>query len=292
MKKLFTLLLTLLMLVSLVGCNSKEDTPVVQEPEKQEVVEPVQEEIAGGYVDVEDGTLTDELKDIFTKALEGLVGATYEPQKLIATQVVAGTNYKFLAKGSKTTNPVTKGTYYITIYKDLEGKIELKDIEVIEEKQDKVSEDVLKTYNYWVVVYDQFDNEISRDAIKYGTTVKDPDGNDVVVNGNKYFHTYIDYSPKNNDSSSATTCIVKFEWGTNLGEEVGELRNANEEKVTEISVPSGTTFTTDGNTITIGENVFTAVAHSGFTFHSFNPSSGSITAATTILVDFSQDQPQ
>ena len=114
MKKLLTLLLTLFMVFTLVGCNSKEDTPVVQEPEKQEeVVEPAQEEIVGGYVDVEDGTLTDELKDIFNKALEGLTGATYEPIELVATQVVAGTNYKFLANGTKTTNPITKGTYYI-----------------------------------------------------------------------------------------------------------------------------------------------------------------------------------
>ena len=78
--------------------------------------------------------------------------------------------------------------------------------EIIEEKQDKVSEDILKTYNYWVVVYDQFDNEISRDAIKYGTTIKDPDGNDVVVNGNKYFHTYVDYSPVQAPNPPAPLC--------------------------------------------------------------------------------------
>ena len=170
MKKLLTVLLTLLMVFTLVGCNSKEDTPVVDEPIKQEeVVEPVKEEpeIVGGYVDVEDGTLTDELKDIFSSALEGLLGASYKPVKLVATQVVAGTNYKFLAEGTKTTNPITKGTYYITIYKDLQGNIELKDIETIEEKQEEALD--LTGVKFWVVFYDQYDNELQREALVYGT---------------------------------------------------------------------------------------------------------------------------
>ena len=195
MKKLLTLLLTLLMVFTLVGCGSKEETPVVEEPEKQEVVEETKEEpeIVGGYVDVEDGTLTDELKDIFAKALESLLGAKYEPVELVATQVVAGTNYKFLANGTKTTNPITKGTYYVTVYEDLQGNVSLLDIETIEEKQEEAKVDPSQ-YSYWVVVYDQFNNEISRTTAKYGTIVKDPNGNDVLVNTNKYFHTTIDYS--------------------------------------------------------------------------------------------------
>ena len=172
MKKLLTVLLTLFMVFTLVGCNSKQDTPVVDESIKQEeVVEQTKEEpeVVGGYVDVEDGTLTNELKDIFNKALEDLTGATYEPQELVATQVVAGTNYKFLANGTKTTNPVTKGTYYITIYEDLQGNVELKDIEVIEEKQEEIkTQDVTQMY-FWIVFYDQNGNELQRTAEKYGT---------------------------------------------------------------------------------------------------------------------------
>ena len=171
MKKLLTLLLTLLMVFTLVGCNSKEDAPVVQEPEKQEEVEETKEEpeIVGGYVNAEDGTLTDELKDIFNKALEGLTGAAYEPQELVATQVVAGTNYKFLASGSKTTNPITKGTYYITIYKDLQGNVSLLDIETIEEKQEEAPKQDVTQMSFWVVFYDQYGNELQREALKYGT---------------------------------------------------------------------------------------------------------------------------
>ena len=176
MKKLLAILLTLLMIFTLVGCNSKEDTPMVNEPEQQEeVVEPIKEDepIVDGFVDAEDKTITDELKDIFNKALDGLTGAKYEPVELVATQVVAGTNFKFLANGTKTTDPITKGTYYITIYKDLQGNIELKDIEVIEEKQEQVKEEVHKQditqMSFWVVFYDQYGNELQREALKYGT---------------------------------------------------------------------------------------------------------------------------
>ena len=183
MRKIITLILTLLMIFTLVGCNSnKNESTVVEESEQQEVVEePAKEEetIAGGFVEVEDGTLTDELIELFNKALEGLLGAKYEPVELVATQVVAGTNYKFLANGTKTTNPITKGTYYITVYKDLEGNVELLDIETIEEKQEESSdnntvnntEDVTKMA-FWVVFYDEYDNELQREALMYGSTPK------------------------------------------------------------------------------------------------------------------------
>ena len=136
MKKLLTVLLTLLMVFTISGCNSSsQDEPIVDNPVIEEDTP-----LVGGFTEVEDGTLTEELTDIFNKALDGLMGATYEPVELVATQVVAGTNYKFLANGTKTTNPITKGTYYITIYKDLQGDVKLLDIETIE----RLSEDVAK----------------------------------------------------------------------------------------------------------------------------------------------------
>ena len=177
MKKILTLLLTLLMAFTLVGCGSKQEEVIKEETieQTQEVVEPIKEEpeLVGGFIDVEDGTLTDELKDIFTKALEGLLGASYEPVELVATQVVAGTNYKFLANGTKTTNPITKGTYYVTVYEDLQGNVSLLDIETIEEKQEQVKEEVNKQditqMSFWVVFYDQYGNELQRETLKYGT---------------------------------------------------------------------------------------------------------------------------
>ena len=119
MKKLLTLLAVGLMVLSLVACGKKE--------------EPAPEQVAGGWTKVEDGTMTPELQEIFDKAVEGLLGVNYEAVELVETQVVAGTNYKFLAKGTTVTMPPMEGTYYVTVYKNLDGGVELLDIEQIEQ---------------------------------------------------------------------------------------------------------------------------------------------------------------
>lgn len=221
MKKLLTLLLTILMVFALVGCNSKQDTPVVQEPEKQEeVVEETKEEpeIVGGYVDVEDGTLTDELKDIFNSALDGLTGATYEPQELVATQVVAGTNYKFLANGSKTTNPITKGTYYITIYKDLEGNVELLDIETIEEKQEEKKTVDKTKYKYWVVFYNPDGSELQRTIEKYGAT-PEYKGDTPVYWDSENWYKFTGWNKELKPITTNTYITAEYEYGGKLKKE-------------------------------------------------------------------------
>ena len=170
MKKLISLLFTLLVIITLVGCNSNENTkPIIQEEIVEENIE--EEPILGGWKDAEDGTITDELNDIFNDAIKELLGAEYEPIELVATQIVAGTNYKFLAKGTKTTNPKIEGTYYITVYKDINGNVELKDIETIEEKEIKKEIDPTE-YDYWVVFYNPDGNELQRTIEKFGTTPK------------------------------------------------------------------------------------------------------------------------
>lgn len=171
MKKLLSILLILLMVFTLVGCNSKTvETPTIED--KQQIEETT---IVGGYQEAEDKNLTPELIEMFEKAFEGLDGASYTPVMLEATQVVAGTNYKFKAEGTKTTNPIIQGTYYVYINKDLQGNISLLDIEVIEESEVKETEtdtelkqDITKM-KFWVVFYDQYDNELQREALKYGT---------------------------------------------------------------------------------------------------------------------------
>ena len=120
MKKISKIFIVLLMISVLAGCGSKEEAPA-----------------AGGYHEAEDKNLTPELIEIFDKALEGHTDTSYSPVMLEATQVVAGTNYKFKADGMKTTEPMTQGTYYVYINKDLQGNISLLDIEVIEEHEFK-----------------------------------------------------------------------------------------------------------------------------------------------------------
>lgn len=114
MKKISVVVLTILMLFSLAACKKKEEEIKNSSEDEQVIIEqPVEEDISiiGGYVDVEDGTITKELQEIFDEAFdslsakaynkENLAFSTYEPVELVATQLVAGTNYKFLADGKK-----------------------------------------------------------------------------------------------------------------------------------------------------------------------------------------------
>ena len=175
MKKLLTVLLSVMMLFALAGCKSddkQEETAPADENPAAEVETAPDEPIMGGWIDIEDGTLSNELENIFNTALEGLMGAKYEPVKLLATQVVNGTNYRFLANGTKTTNPITIGTYNVTVNVSSDGTISLVDIEAIEEKQEEQVEkkqDVTEMY-FWVVFYDENDNELQREALLYGST--------------------------------------------------------------------------------------------------------------------------
>lgn len=110
-KKILVVLLVLVMVFSLASCKKDEPEPVV-----------------GGYTDVEDGTITDELLEIFNAALEGYEGAYLEPVELLQTQVVAGLNYKFLANETIVVPGATPKEVVVTIYQDLEGNVEITDV--------------------------------------------------------------------------------------------------------------------------------------------------------------------
>ena len=75
--------------------------------------------LAGGYTRAASPVITDEIRAMCAKAFAGMTGATYEPVALLATQVVAGTNYCILCEG---TAPDSVKTYvFVYIYEDLEG---------------------------------------------------------------------------------------------------------------------------------------------------------------------------
>lgn len=123
MKKILVVLLAIFMVTSLVACSDKDNEEETKpEEEVKEVIED-DGEIVGGYTESEDKAITDELKEIFDKAMEGYVGNNFEPIELIGTQVVAGINYKFLCKASDESQKI------VTIYKDLEGNCEITDVE-------------------------------------------------------------------------------------------------------------------------------------------------------------------
>ena len=81
------------------------------------------EGLMGGWQDASElpNFLSEDENKVFEKALEGLDGVSYKPVATLATQVVAGTNYAFLATGTAVVeNPVTH-LYVINVYADLQG---------------------------------------------------------------------------------------------------------------------------------------------------------------------------
>lgn len=88
--------------------------------------------IAGGWQAAEDGTITEELQALFDKAMEKMVGVDYTPVELLETQIVAGTNYKFLCESQVVAPDAPVQMAVVTIYEDLEGNAEVLDIEMME----------------------------------------------------------------------------------------------------------------------------------------------------------------
>lgn len=71
---------------------------------------------AGGYSEAR--ALDQHDKDIFAKAMDGLVGVEYTPEQ-VATQVVAGTNYRFFCKYKTITAQPEMGIAIITVFEEL-----------------------------------------------------------------------------------------------------------------------------------------------------------------------------
>ena len=93
--------------------------------EEQSSTEAESEPIEGGWTKADSAKITKEHKKLFEKATKELVGATYEPVALLETQVVAGTNYRFLCKITPVV-PNGKPRYSVVeLYEDLSGNVSI-----------------------------------------------------------------------------------------------------------------------------------------------------------------------
>lgn len=88
--------------------------------------------LLGGWAAAADPAVTEEARAAFDKAMEELVGVNYEPVALLGTQVVAGTNYCLLCKG--TTVTLEPRTFYALIYINAapDGEAQILEIQQIE----------------------------------------------------------------------------------------------------------------------------------------------------------------
>ncbi len=83
--------------------------------------------VAGGWSENESLEMTDDARTAFEKATETLTGAEYTPVALLATQIVAGINYRIIC-GSRPAVPDPECGYAIvTIYADREGNAKITD---------------------------------------------------------------------------------------------------------------------------------------------------------------------
>ncbi len=84
-------------------------------------------DIDGGWSETESPEMTDEAKTALDKACETLTGAEYTPVALLATQVVAGTNYRIICESRPSAPFPECGYVIVTVYADLSGNAEITD---------------------------------------------------------------------------------------------------------------------------------------------------------------------
>ena len=81
----------------------------------------------GGWVETQTPEMTDKANKALEKACETLTGAEYTPIALLATQLVAGTNYRILCESKPSVPNAESGYVIVTVYADLEGNAEITD---------------------------------------------------------------------------------------------------------------------------------------------------------------------
>ncbi len=98
--------------------------------------------VVGGWT-VFDGTtsaLNDDIRAAWDKAMEGLTGVGYEPIRLLASQVVSGSNYAILARGTTVTAEPSTDWYVVVLYVDLQGNASISSINRIDLSDVKVAD--------------------------------------------------------------------------------------------------------------------------------------------------------
>ena len=124
MKKiLFYTVCMMLAAAMLAGCGAK-----AAPAEKEEAPVKAEVPLAGGWTVNEEDTgmaANPDAQAALEKALEGMVGASYEPVACLGTQVVAGTNYKVLARGES-------ALYLVDVYAPLTGDASITNMDMLD----------------------------------------------------------------------------------------------------------------------------------------------------------------
>ena len=119
------------MVISKVKATTPTGEPEVVTPDTGvEIAGGEGEMISGGWQDASSMKITDEHKELFKKAQETLTGATYTPIAFLGSQVVAGTNYRFLCRMDASVSELNAKPVYsvVVIYQDLQGNATISEI--------------------------------------------------------------------------------------------------------------------------------------------------------------------
>lgn len=128
MKKTISLAICVLLIVGmLAGCGAK-NAPEAKEEAPVEADAPV---LGGWAANVEDTSMeaNPEAQTALEKALEGMVGAKYEPIACLAKQVVSGTNYCLLCRITPVVANPTSHFAFVYVYQALDGAAEILDVQ-------------------------------------------------------------------------------------------------------------------------------------------------------------------
>jgi len=137
MKKVTAIVFGLTMMAVLAACSNAVPSQQTESKKmiEQETSEKVSDEFVGGWENNQGSLKIDdngEAKAAFEKATEGLVGYEYEVVAYLGSQVVQGTNYEYLCKGTPVV-PEAEAEYLILyVYEDLDGNAEITDVKNIE----------------------------------------------------------------------------------------------------------------------------------------------------------------
>ncbi len=80
------------------GADAQRDNQMTETEALTEGGSGMLQDLTGGWSITEKTTVTDDAQAVFDEATKSLLGVQYEPVALLATQVVSGTNYCFLAR--------------------------------------------------------------------------------------------------------------------------------------------------------------------------------------------------
>ncbi|MCR5685993.1 MAG: hypothetical protein K6G81_11350 [Lachnospiraceae bacterium] len=82
----------------------------------------------GGYQAAKSPVITKKRAKLFKKAFKGFVGSDVTPVAYLASQVVAGTNHKYLCRIKGVYPGAVENYAFVTIYEDLEGNVSINEI--------------------------------------------------------------------------------------------------------------------------------------------------------------------